>query len=124
MPAETPTLLRSLSDAPNGYCARVLSRGSADLEAVIDRTILQDSSIAVRAEVLSTPENSIRTIEELLAEGYNVCTPSGNYRLTVKESLPGPGTASTPTATRLTPSRASSWWRRPAVRPGWSASSR
>lgn len=81
----------ALTGEANDHWARIISRGTADLEAVIDRMILQDGSIAVRAEVLSTMEDFFRAVEELLIEGYTVCTPLANCRATITGKFAGAG---------------------------------
>lgn len=81
----------ALTDEPNDHWACVISRGAADLDAVIDRMILQDGSIAVRAEVLSTLEDFFRAVEDLLVEAYTVCTPLATCRLSIRGKFAGAG---------------------------------
>jgi hypothetical protein len=44
----------------------------------------------VRADVLSFIEDLNRAIESLLLDGLNVCTPSANYRVSIRGHFEGP----------------------------------
>jgi hypothetical protein len=72
-----------LTDDPNDYVARVRSRGTMDLDDVVEHMIRQEGSTAVRGDVLSTLEDFFSALESLLLLGFTIRTPSANYRFSI-----------------------------------------
>lgn len=74
---------------PNGaeaYRARVEYVGVVDLEAVLNRMVLQHSTIT-RADMLAVFEEFLVALLQLLLDGMRVVTPFGEFGLTIKGSF-------------------------------------
>ncbi len=77
-----------LTSDPDDYMALVQSKGTAELEDVIERMIEQGSTV-VKADILSVLEDYHSAIESMVLEGMNVNTPGANFRASIKGVFDG-----------------------------------
>ncbi|MCL4302835.1 MAG: DUF4469 domain-containing protein [Anaerolineae bacterium] len=85
----------NFSAEANQYRAVVQPAGTVNLDGVIDRMLIQHSTIT-RADILAVLDNYYTAIEGLLLDGFNIVTPGANYRTSVKGSFNGQGDGFTP----------------------------
>lgn len=74
------------NDLPNGgksYRARVEYTGLIDLEGILDRMVLQHSTLT-RADMLAVLEELLNALLDMLLLGMRVVTPFGEFGLTIK----------------------------------------
>lgn len=78
----------NLSTEANQYRAVVQPSGTINLDGVIERMLLQHSTVT-HADILAVLKNYQMAVESLLLEGYNIVTPTANYRTSIKGSFNG-----------------------------------
>ena len=78
----------SLMDDPGAYWATIRSRGTCDMEQVVDR-IIQQGSTVTRADIASVLEDYQIAIENLLLEGNRVNTPLANFKASMRGTFAG-----------------------------------
>jgi hypothetical protein len=97
----------NLTSDPDDYAARVQPAGTAELQDVIERIIMQGSTVT-RADIVSVLEDYHTAIEALVLEGVNVNTPGANYSASIRGVFEGPADGFDPARHQV----------RAAVRPG------
>lgn len=75
-----------LPNGGNSYRARVEYTSLVDVEGVLDRMVLQHSTVT-RADMLAVLEEFLNAVLELLLLGMRVVTPFGEFGLTIKGSF-------------------------------------
>lgn len=75
-----------LPNGGNSYRARVEYTSLIDLEGVLERMVLQHSTVT-RADMLAVLEEFLNAVLELLLLGMRVVTPFGEFGLTIKGSF-------------------------------------
>jgi hypothetical protein len=85
-----------LTSDPDDYMALVQSKGTAELEDVIERMIEQGSTV-VKADILSVLEDYHSAIESMVLEGMNVNTPGANYGASIQGVFDGQADTFDPT---------------------------
>lgn len=78
-----------LTSDPNDYFARVSPLGTLTIENLIER-MLSHGSTLTKADALAALELYHQVIQEGLREGYNINTPTVNYRTVIKGTFIGP----------------------------------
>lgn len=78
----------NFSSVANRFQAAVQSAGAMSYEQVIDRVVMQNTTVT-RADTMAVLEAFFAVIVDALLLGFTINTPFGNFRLTIKGFFEG-----------------------------------
>jgi hypothetical protein len=102
MPIDYVLFENNITPDPDDYTAAVRSRGTAELEAVIERMMRQGSTVT-RADIVSVLEDFTQAVERMLLEGLKVNTPLANFGASIKGIFEGQEDSYDPDRHQVTP---------------------
>lgn len=100
MTIEYTLVENKLNTSEGKYRAVVQPKDTIDLTGIIDRMVRRGSTL-MREDAMAVQEAFYDTILQVLQEGYNVTTPTANYRASIKGVFDGPDDSFDPSRHKL-----------------------
>ncbi len=100
MTIEYTLVENKLNTSEGTYRAMVQPKDTIDLAGIIDRMVRRGSTL-MREDAMAVQEAYHDTLLQVLQEGYNVTTPTANYRASIKGVFDGPDDSFDPSRHKL-----------------------
>ncbi|MGB4872791.1 MAG: DNA-binding domain-containing protein [Candidatus Promineifilaceae bacterium] len=100
MTIEYTLVENKLNTSEGTYRAMVQPKDTIDLAGIIDRMVRRGNTL-MREDAMAVQEAYHDTLLQVLQEGYNVTTPTANYRASIKGVFDGPDDSFDPSRHKL-----------------------